>query len=404
MAVRFVSYQGASALAGLAWERSPERLSEARLGVRWGKAFAALSDPDQLGAPSLLSALYGCLPAPLKQQTVLTAYSDTASETFFGALLSDGEPVLEPERVFENREALLTWIARESTQNGLQAIVVSQELKGRVTSAIPVHAFGAPAEEYSPLVATGRSHRFTLGSFEAKRSTVFLGALGVFTVGALCLAGWHYFAPQQLALEAKKPAPVTVYTSRDEAAFLRNCAEAFEEAWPMGPGWSRAVSGCTGPGMKDVAGLPASSEPRAFQIYRLRPGWDVTIARKAARVVLDAGQDRVSGTDDTLIVSRAIEGPLVESLTPPTMGQGSQQTAQSVLEGAFLGKARSVRPVGESYEITQWGLIEDMTKTLETLEWLEVASLERRDGLVTAVVRHKQAIAVIKDHANPLSE
>jgi len=94
----------------------------------------------------------------------------------------------------------------------------------------------------------------------------------------------------------------------------------------------------------------------------------------------------------------------VENLTPPAMGQGSPQTAQSVLEEAFLGKARSVRTVGESYEITQWGLIEDMTKTLETLEWLEVASLERRDGLVTAVVRHKQAIAMIKDHANPLSE
>ena len=94
MAVRFVSYQGATALAGLAWERSPERLSEARLGVRWGKAFAALSDPDQLGAPSLLSALFASLPEPLKQQTVLTAYSDTASETFFGALLSDWEPVL----------------------------------------------------------------------------------------------------------------------------------------------------------------------------------------------------------------------------------------------------------------------------------------------------------------------
>ena len=172
----------------------------------------------------------------------------------------------------------------------------------------------------------------------------------------------------------------------------------------MGPGWSRAVSGCTGPGMMDVVGLPASVEPIAFQIYRLRPGWDVTIARKAAQVVLDAGQDRVGGTADTLIVSRKIEAPLVENLTPPAMGQGSQQTAQSVLEEAFLGKARSVRTVGESYEITQWGLIEDMTKTLETLEWLEVASLERRDGLVTAVVRHKQAIAVIKDHANPLSE
>ena len=404
MAVRFVSYHGATALAGLAWEMSPERLSEARLGVRWGKAFAALSDSDHLGSASLLSALFGCLPEPLKQQTVLTAYSDTASDVFFGALLSDGEPVLEEERVFESREALLTWVAGESTQNGLQAIVVSQELKGRISSEIPVYEFSASSEDHTPHMATGRGQRFNLGSFGAKQSTLLAGVLGVVTVGALCFVGWQYLSPKQPAQDVNKPAPVTVYTGRDEGAFLRSCAKAFEEAWPMGPGWSRAVSGCTGPGMMDVVGLPASVEPIAFQIYRLRPGWDVTIARKAAQVVLDAGQDRVGGTADTLIVSRKIEAPLVENLTPPAMGQGSPQSAQSVLEEAFLGKARSVRTVGESYEITQWGLIEDMTKTLETLEWLEVASLERRDGLVTAVVRHKQAIAVIKDHANQLSE
>jgi hypothetical protein len=49
MAVILVTYQGAYAVAGLSWERSPERLSEARLGVRWGKAFAPVSELEHLG-------------------------------------------------------------------------------------------------------------------------------------------------------------------------------------------------------------------------------------------------------------------------------------------------------------------------------------------------------------------
>lgn len=401
MAVRRVAYQGAYALAGLGWERSPERLSATQLGVRWGKAFAPVSELDHLGCPSLLSILFGALPQALQNQTVLVGFADTAAEVFVGALLSDGEPVLEPERLFASREELLAWVARESTQNGLQAIVLSQELKGRVASEVPVFEFGTPANEFTAILATGRGPSFSLPRFGSKRSLALTAAVGALTAGGILF----YF--DKLGSEEVKPVrntQVTVYSSRDEVRFLRNCAKAFEEAWPIGPGWSRAHSGCTGPGMLDVVGLGAQAEPVAFQVYKLRPGWDVTIARQAARVVLQAGDDRVGGTADTLIVSRVIDGPIVESLEAP-VGQGTRaETDQQALEGAFLGKARSVRPLGDTYEITQWGLVEDMTKTLEALDWLEVASLERRDGLVKALVQPKRVTAVTRDQLRAPSE
>jgi hypothetical protein len=402
MAVILVTYQGAYAVAGLGWERSPERLSEARLGVRWGKAFAPVSELEHLGCPSLLSALFGAMPSALQNQTVLAAFADSASETYFGALVSDGEPVLEPERLFPSREELLGWIARESTQNGLQAIVLSQELKGRVASEVPVFEFGETAPEFSPVLATGRGTSFKMPRVLTKRSFLIAGGIALLMAATLPHAIGSWYGGEEVAPE--QSTQVTVYTARDEAAFLGNCVKAFEEAWPIGPGWSRALSGCTGPGMLDVVGLGAQAQPVAFQIYRLRPGWDVTIARKAARIVLDASDDRVGGTADTLIVSRVIEAPMVESLEAP-LGQAARaETDQQALEGAFLGKARSVRSLGDTFEITQWGLIGDMTKTLETLDWLEVASLERRDGLVTALVRPKQVTAVMREEDRAPSE
>lgn len=392
MGLRIATYMGAPAIAGLGWERSPDRLSERTMGLRWGKTFARLNEPEHLGKPSLLSVLFGALPEGAQNQTILIAYAHAQSETYFGALVANGEPVIEAERLFEERTSLLNWIANECAQDGLDALALSDELKGAAKVDIPVIEISAPPEDYTPIIATGSTRRLNLSAFgtmNAKRKLNLALMLGV-----LLGCGGYFGYPAITKYRSKNDAPtaqamITVFERRDEGAFLAGCAQAFERTWAIGPGWQRDIAGCTGPGMRAVGALPASTQPLAFQVYRLRAGWDVSVARKAARLVLEASSESISGTADTLIVTRPIAAPQVQSANAPQNVPDAGM--QAALEAAFLGKARSVRALGPDFEITLWGGIADMTAPLAALDWLEVASIERRDGLISALVRARRS-------------
>lgn len=392
MSVRIVTYLGVPALAGLGWERSPARLSDKALGVRWGMAFAPCNDQSHVNTPALLSLLFGGLPKDLQEKTVLVACADEDRQSYFGALLSGGEPVLEAEHLFESSDELFVWIARECAQDGLDAIALTDELAAGIDLALPTVEIARADEAFKPACATGRSKKSLLSEGGIGRDIkhkLLLGGTVVVCVGAaFTFSQVRQPPPDTTNVIAQK----TLYVSRDERTFLEGCAAAFEETWPIAPGWQRDIAGCTGAGMRAVSSVSASNGPIAFQVYRLRSGWDVSVARKAAQVVLRAGADTVTGTADTLVVTRPLTVEQLESAAPPP--EGPDVGLQSALEAAFLGKARSVRPLGPDFEITLWGRISDMTEPLADLAWAEVASLDARDGLITALVRSKQAMPI----------
>ena len=399
MSAKTLTYLSATTLGGLGWERSPARLSERTFGVRWDDAFAPLTNPEHADLPALLSLLHAGIPAAAQSDTILFAYADSATEGYFGALTSGGKPVLEAEHVFETRELLHVWLARELAQDGLQGLALSAELTGEINSALPVYDIDAPLSDFAPACATGRSTQIDFGSLSGKKR---IGLVAV-VFGLVPLIGLLYmsFNSEGTAETPQAVQMKTVYSSRDERALLESCAQAFSASWPIGPGWTRDVSGCTAQGMRAPTGV-LSSEPVAFQVYRLRAGWDVTVARKAARVVLNESDVSVSGNENTLIVTRPISAPEQRRARAPAPITGTD--LQADLEAAFLGRARSVRTLGDEQEITLWGSIADVTTTLAHFPRVQLNRLESRDGLVTAIVGPKRAVALKVPFSTPITE
>ena len=400
MSAKTLTYLSIATLAGLGWERSPARLSERTFGVRWDDAFAPLTNQEHADLPALLSLLHAGIPAAAQSDTILFAYADSATEGYFGALTSGGKPVLEAEHVFETREQLLAWLAGEIAQDGLQGLALSAELTGEINSTLPVYDIDAPSNDFAPACATGRSTQINFGSMISGKKRIALVA-AVF--GLVPLIGLLYvsFNSEGTAETPQAVQMKTVFSGRDERALLESCAQAFSASWPIGPGWTRDVSGCTAQGMRVPTGV-LSSEPVAFQVYRLRAGWDVTVARKAARVVLKESDVSVSGNENTLIVTRPISAPEQRRARAPAPITGAD--LQADLEAAFLGRARSVRSLGDEQEITLWGSIADVTTTLANFPHVQLNRLDSRDGLVTAIVGPKRAVALKVPFSTPITE
>ena len=399
MAAKTLTYLSATTLGGLGWERSPARLRERTFGVRWDDAFAPLTNPEHADLPALLSLLHAGIPAAAQSDTILFAYADSATEAYFGALTSGGKPVLEAEHVFETRELLHVWLARELAQDGLQGLALSAELTGEINSALPVYDIDAPSSDFAPACAIGRSTQIDFGSLSGKKR---IGLVAV-VFGLVPLIGLLYtsFNSEGTAETPQAVQMKTVFSGRDERALLESCAQAFSASWPIGPGWTRDMSGCTAQGMRAPTGV-LSSEPVAFQVYRLRAGWDVTVARKAARVVLKESDVSVSGNENTLIVTRPISAPEQRRARAPAPITGAD--LQADLEAAFLGRARSVRTLGDEQEITLWGSIADVTTTLANFPRVQLNRLDSRDGLVTAIVGPKRAVALKVPFSTPITE
>ena len=385
MSVRTITYLNTAALAGLSWEKSPRGLKETTLGLRWGNTFAPVADADLIGSPSLLSLLLSGVTNSFKDQTLLVGYCDDETSTFFGALTSGAKPVLEPEHLFETQDALLSWLAKELNQDGVQGVVLSADLVGQVETTLPVEPISEPPADFEPVVMTGRARKFDPSKYienmsrGAKIACVI--GLAVLSVGGVSLLLANRDAPST----ELTPLMRTVFTSRNEAGFLQSCTVAFGTPWNVGPGWALVSEGCAAPGMEVPIGVSVTG-PVAYQILSLRTGYDAAIARAAAEVVLGASEAQLQQSDGKLIITRPIE---LLTDTTPSQPERAAHNILPVLESAYLGKARTVRSVGLSVEVTMWGGFAQATEPLASLPWAQVQSLSRRDGLVTLIVGKK---------------
>lgn len=416
------TYHGELAVAGLSWEQKPERLSPRQIGVRWGVSFAPVDDIQLLGQPSLLSLLLSRVPVEHCADDLIIAYADPEYDCYFGALVSEGGPINFPERVFEDLQSLSEWVLDEAQVTGSQSVAANQAVFDTLPVEIRRIPLLEPHEEFDPKSVSGQPSRLSTVS----KRMLILVALGL---GVLIAAGGAFYyvnATPTQAPEIVVPQTKTIYAGRDEVAYLTACGAAFLEPWSIAPGWRRDTSGCTGPNTTAATGIQAAT-PLAYQTYQLEAGANPTIARAAAKLVLDQSGDVISGTDKTLIVTRALDAgsayappaqrPMeAQALNAPvsdvavaiapaferTWEQPMQHPAPDqrlrAVEIAFLGRARSVEAVGgnagvtaiigEEIEVSMWGSPRDVTQILldspDILSWGYLSRLEERDGLVSA--------------------
>jgi len=386
MGIRKIPYLNTAALAGLSWEKSPRGLKDHALGVRWGSTFAPVSDAALVGTPSFLSLVLSGISDKFKEQTLLVAYANTETSIFFGALTSGAKPVLEPERLFETQDELLSWLAKEMSQDGVQGLVLSAQLDVEINTELPTEQIVEPPSEFAPAVLTGRASKLDVSKTFEKMGNGAMVAVCALLAITVVGGGVLVFGNREQAAVVAAPIMKTVYASRDEGPFLRSCAAAFAKPWNVGPGWTLTAEGCGAPGMDTPIGVPVAG-PVAYQILSLRLGYDAAIARAAAELVLGADDAQLLQSAGKLIITRPVELLEVNSAQPlpPT-----SEAILPILESAYLGKARTVRMVGLNAEITLWGGFTEATEPLASLPWAEVQSLTRRDGLVTLVVGAKR--------------
>jgi hypothetical protein len=381
MSVRTIPYLNTTALVGLNWEKSPRGLKDHALGVRWGSTFAPVADASLVGTPALLSLLMSGIPDKFKEQTLLVAYANKEEDVYFGALTSGAKPVLEPEQLFETQDALLSWLTRELTQDGVQGVVLSGQLDADIDTLLPIERIVPPPEDFEPAVLSGRARKFDISKAVAAAGngqTATIGAVLALTL----VGGFFLLTGESKQVAVVEPVKHTVYVSRDEATFLKSCARAFGTPWNVGPGWTLNSEGCAAPGMVGPNGVPVNS-PIAYQVLSLRSGYDAAIARAASELVLGASNSQLQQNSDKLIITRAIETSEVRATVPVVRSTGA---ILPIFEGLYLGKARSIRMVGQNAEISLWGGFVEATDPLASLPWAEVKSLSRSDGLVTLVV------------------
>jgi hypothetical protein len=153
-------------------------------------------------------------------------------------------------------------------------------------------------------------------------------------------------------------------------------------------------------------------EPLAFQIYRLEAGWDPTISRATARLVLEATNETFTGTDRQLVVTRALKRPKpsganqasehgrVAGFVPTHMFEmaleaqvpiPSEAAQREQFDQAFVGRARGTESAGRNinsglpeYKVQLWGAPRDATEVIASLPWAQLSRLEERDQLVSA--------------------
>jgi hypothetical protein len=440
------TYSGELAVAGLSWEQTPERLSHRQIGVRWDTSFAPVDEPAFLGHPSLLSLILSRVPAEHCADELIIAYADPQYTLFFGALVSEGAPLNFPERVFKDLPSLAKWVEEEVRVGGSQAVATNEIVAQSLPDDIRKIALLDPIENFKEFPrdtesnvgsksrsTEGRDREFELietwkrynaicvsgqpRSFDVANKKVRLfGALGFSALIAVGCALYYVNAASNQEPEVAVPTAKTIFVGRDEAAYLSACGAAFLKPWSIAPGWRRDTSGCSGPNMAAPAGVQTAA-PLAYQTYQLDAGANPTIARAAAKLVLDQSGDVISGSDTKLIVTRAL------SYAAPNSAAGSDAAPNTqdpdaeferiweqpqthpdpeerlrAVEVAFLGRARSVEVVGGNAEITaiigaeievsMWGSPRDVIQILlssaSLLDWAYLTRLEERDGLVTA--------------------
>lgn len=386
---REITYLKFSALAGLSWEGSPLDAKSTALGVHWGTSFAPVRDRDHIGKPSLLGLLWASLPESARAQTILVGYADEAQELYFGAWIAAASPASEPEHLFESKDELVSWLANESTQSGIDLLLLNPALAETVRLEVKTERVGQQAENVMLPVVTGKQKSFEFRKRFDEAGNVQVALLAA---GAAAVCFGVYALMTFVGSEDKTPTATvtkTVYLARDEAGFARGCAAQFAAHWTTGPGWVLEEEGCTSPSMASPAGLTVT-EPTAYQIVSLRAGFDASIARAAMELVLAESDTELRPLGDKLLLTRSFGETWDELPTAVAAFTGDPARA---LELHYLGLARDVQAKGDASEITLWGTFTEALAPLEALPWVSLSEVKRKGGLVSVQVKQRTAIA-----------
>lgn len=387
MAVR-VSYLNGTSLAGLSWQRMPTRLSEKSLGLRWDRVFASVDDADLIGLPSLVSQILAGVAQTAQTATLLIAYADAASGVYLGAVTAGGRPLIEPERLFANSEGLVAWLKGELAQGDVEGLVASPDVLSQLDTGIAQYPIEPHHADANVIRVTGRpSQRVALfDSIARNKSRQMQLGIGLLVCVGVGLGAFLFFQSSRTTVPVAEAVVVpTVYEVREEMGFLRACASRFGAPWSVAPGWAVTAEGCVARGMEDTSGLLGARDAVAYKTYRLKPGYDASLAARALEVV-------VAETEDTSVLRRSdteitLLRPVVAAFERTSvLGERFDGNMLRAVEDAYLGLARKVVGAGDAIQVDLWGDFTEATEPLGDLPWAEVKSVVRREGLITLFI------------------
>jgi hypothetical protein len=383
--VRVVTYQGIESVAGLSWRPKAQRQfwQSPPVAADWADRSATIPDGERLiGKASLLSLLVGSVFENALRGTVLFAYSDESQSAYFAVVVVGGKPALGTEQLFQSEAELKEFLTRECSSGQIERLATTADLAAEVHTHIEVVEFDVPSEDFEPVRIDGKVRK------QNQNRGLIIGSVVVGGLALFAGAGWFWLSHQKPKDEDIPKIAMIV----DRTTFSESCLEAFNDEWPLSPGWELTQEGCATREMKDPALLGFSgADAVAYREYQLRRGYNQSVARKAAEAVYDetAVDLRVEGT--RLFATKTIRAPLTE-VGQGELNQPSAPTAGELLkmaEAVFLGSAEKVElpgGAGSRIRIELKGSFQDALNRGARLKKIDIARLTRKGSVVTLEV------------------
>lgn len=281
---RLVTFGGISCVCNLEWTPS----AEDRFTISSPRGFVKLTWADRTthatglefdGEPALLNLVASTLNEADRSGVVMIVVADPERDLWFTAILVDGKPSLERERVFNTQSEMNRHISSVANTSAIARVFASASIiddLGLVEPAKPLEVpqfdprdfptFKRPTPLFSKPVAIG------------------LGAITT-TAGAVYLAN-AFIIP--LLFPAPSPQSATPMMSyvEDYGGFQSGCEAAFATPWPTAPGWTLEREGCATKGINDPEVNAALNAPAAaYQVFTLKSQHNAILARRTAEMI-----------------------------------------------------------------------------------------------------------------------
>ena len=381
---RVCSWAGERCVFGLHWtHKPPSPLSNAALAVGWRGMHAVSNDGVLAGMIPLSAVIADSLEmTPLQadwQGATIIAAAKPKEALYWAAIFSDAVPVAGDETVLPDLDALIAWIQQKVVPGEIERVRASPEIAAGVQTAVPV----------GELAETPPASPEMLPAFEARvLPKAARASAAAACAAALAAAAW--LAADGLAFNrpAVQPEVAMVPHELPPDRFLAHCHEALRQAWPAAPGWDTEATGCTFSGMDDphVVQVPWDGGS-AYRKFRLDAEHNGSLARAAARQLLEGWPGRWSMTDGSILLQRRVGVGLVpaRAVAAPSVGELQVET-----ESMFLGLAESVGIEGGTITIRSLASIPTVIRRLIELDRRRPISLLRftrvGSGLVVKLV------------------
>ena len=391
---RLATFGGISCVCNLEWTSITEQnfqLSSTRGFTRltWGDRIASAIGPEFEGQPALLQLAASTLDAADRSGVVMIVVSFPDRDQWFTALLVEGKPVLEQERVFDKKSDLIRHVSSVANTPAVARVFCSDDLLCDLNLMEPA----------KPLIVEQLDPR-AFASFK-RNSPIFSKPVAIALGAVASVVGVGMFTNAILvpmlvpAPPLQSERPMMSYME-DYGVFAQGCEAAFSTPWPTAPGWALDVEGCATKGMNDPEISSALSKPAAaYQVFTLKPQHNAILARRTAEHIYaeyphDAVVDR-----GKLIIFKPF--PITLSERPdlrPSASTTKQPLAHTSLlhqsEDAFLGveagiKANTGSVAGKALpkvEITTPASLSEVLRRIATLNEVSLAKLHRKNGLI----------------------